>query len=99
MLENKTQSGIAAVLSFIFNGLGHIYLGQIKKGLFIIFLSVVFMAIFITGASVLGINFINGVFFSKLNIFAAIFLIVGLTGIGIVGIYSILDSYKTAVKA
>ena len=54
MEKENIQPGMAAVLSFIFNGLGQIYNGQIKKGLFIIFLSSISMFIFIIGAILIG---------------------------------------------
>jgi TM2 domain-containing membrane protein YozV len=41
---------IAAILSFVFNGLGQIYNGEIKKGLTLIFLSGISLLILIIGA-------------------------------------------------
>ena len=49
MVENKPSPGIAAVLSFVFNGLGQIYNGEIKKGLILIFISALCMLLMISG--------------------------------------------------
>ena len=54
MEKVNSHPGTAAVLSFIFNGLGQIYNGQIKKGLFVIFLSTLSLLIFILGAISIG---------------------------------------------
>jgi TM2 domain-containing membrane protein YozV len=44
--EHKTE-GLAAVLSFIFVGLGQIYNGQIGKGILFIILGIIFAALMI----------------------------------------------------
>ncbi len=43
MLDHKNP-GIAAVLSFLFTGLGQIYNGQIAKGIVFVILGIVFLA-------------------------------------------------------
>lgn len=93
-----THPGIAAVLSFIFNGLGQLYNGQIAKGLVIIFLSSVSMLIFIMGAVLIGFWLVGKVWFLG-QIISGLFLFsLGLIFICILGIYSILDAYRLALK-
>jgi len=97
--------GIAAVLSFIFNGLGQLYNGQIKKGLWLMFLSSLSMLVLIVGAILighwllscfkLGICLIN----IKELILGVVLFFLGLIFICIIGIYSIFDAYKTAKKS
>jgi len=85
--------GTAAVLSFIFNGLGHLYNGQIKKGLWLIFLSSSSIIIVVIGAATLIACFLSAR--SMQLMWYGIFLFAG--GIAVacfIGIYSIFDSYK-----
>lgn len=94
----KPYPGTAAVLSFVVNGLGQIYNGQIIKGLVLVFFS--FM-----GVTVLIISGIP-LWFSLLgkelperdpNFNLALFLMV-LVLVGILSIFSIFDAYKVAAK-
>jgi len=91
----KHHAGIAAVLSFLFTGLGQIYNGQIKKGLILMFFSGVGMIMLVLGAIILG-----GIFLAKFPLsmlFAGIFLIsIGFTVICIAGVFSIGDAFKNA---
>lgn len=61
---------IAGILSFVFPGVGHLYLGKVKKGLLLMVVNII---------SILTIG-----------------LIVGIFGMLIAWIYSILDSVKLA---
>jgi len=87
--------GTAAVLSFIFNGLGQLYNGQLKKGLWIIFLSTLTLI-----TSVIGAGFIFFWIFAKARIqflyWGAFIFIISILFTCIVGIYSIFDAYKSA---
>ncbi|MCM8762225.1 MAG: hypothetical protein NC929_02755 [Candidatus Omnitrophica bacterium] len=89
---------IAALLSFLFNGLGQIYNGEIKKGLTLIFFSGVSMLVLILGA-VFIFYFIKGEF-SPLTflVWGIVLFFVGLTGMIIIGIYSISDAYYKAKR-
>lgn len=99
MEREKSHPGMAAVLSFIFNGLGQIYNGQIKKGLAIIFFSSLSLFIFIIGAILIGF-WLFGKFISPLQIILGIFLFCfGFVVICVLGIWSIFDAYKVAGKA
>lgn len=98
MEEKITNPGTAAVLSFIFSGLGQIYNGQIKKGLLIIFFSTMSMLIFIVGAVLIAM-WLLGKFVSIFHIiFGLSFSCLGIILICILGIWSIFDAYNLAKK-
>ncbi len=88
---------IAALLSFIFNGLGQIYNGEIKKGLTLIFLSGVSLLILIIGA-IFIFYFIRVISPISFLIWGVVLFFLGLTGMIIIGIYSISDAYNKAKK-
>lgn len=95
---NKCHPGLAAVLSFIFNGLGQLYNGQIFKGLLIIFLSTVSLLVLIIGATLISLWLIGEIIFSRQVIFGSVLFFISLVFICILGIYSILDAYRVASK-
>jgi hypothetical protein len=96
--KKQSNPGIAAVLSFIFSGLGQIYNAQIKKGLFVIFLSCLSIFILIVGAILIGFWLFGKVLFAHEFIWGAVIFAVGLLFICILGIWSILDAYNVAKK-
>jgi hypothetical protein len=96
--ERKRDPGLAAVLSFVFNGLGQLYNGEIIKGLVIIFISAVSMLIFIIGSILIGLWLTGKVVFAKELTWGLVLFFAGLVLICILGIYSILDAHKTALQ-
>jgi TM2 domain-containing membrane protein YozV len=96
--NNKSHPGTAAVLSFLFNGLGQLYNGQILKGLMIIFISVVSMMILIVGSIIIAFWILGKILSIQLLIWGIALFIIGLILICIFAIYSILDAYQTAAK-
>ncbi|MCM8817915.1 MAG: hypothetical protein NC915_00285 [Candidatus Omnitrophica bacterium] len=88
---------IAALLSFVFNGLGQIYNGEIKKGLTLIFLSGVSLLILIIGA-IFIFYFLKALVSIGFLIWGVCLFFFGLIGIIIIGIYSISDAYNKAKK-
>lgn len=95
---DKQNPGIAAVLSFLFNGLGQIYNGQIAKGLVIMLFSTIAMAITLIGA-VLLIHFILSGFLYPIELIIGLSLLIfGIITIAILGIYNIYDAYNVAKK-
>ena len=99
MNENKiSHAGLAAVFSFVFNGLGQLYNGQIFKGLTIIFLSSVSMLVFIIGAILIGLWLRGKIIISSQAIFGGALFSISLIFICILGIYSIVDAYRVASK-
>ena len=100
MLEQntKTHPGTAAVLSFIFNGLGQLYNGQILKGLLIIFFSAISMLILIIGSILIGFWLLGKVLSIKILSLGIGLFLIGIISICVVGIYSIIDAYRIASK-
>ena len=94
--RRTSHPGIAAVLSFLFNGLGQIYNGQLKKGLLLVAISSLSMLIMIISAILIGCWFMGEVFSPVHLIFSVAGFILAVVFIGILGVYSIFDAYKTA---
>ncbi|MFA5096981.1 MAG: hypothetical protein WC478_06540 [Candidatus Omnitrophota bacterium] len=90
--------GLAAIFSFIFNGLGQFYNGELAKGFWIMLCSSAGMLILIAGAILIGFWLAAKVVFtSQLLLGIALFLL-GLTVICVVGIWSIIDAYRCASR-
>jgi len=96
--NNLPHPGVAAVLSFIFNGLGQLYNGQIQKGLLIIFISAVSMLVLIIGSILIAFWLLGKVVSINALIWGLALFLIALVSICIIGIYSILDAYHTAAK-
>lgn len=92
----KQNPGVAAVLSFVFNGLGQIYNGQIAKGLTIMFISSIAMIITLIGGVLLGSFILSGFLYTPQLILGSILFLLGIAAIAILGIYNIYDAYNTA---
>ena len=95
---SQTNPGVAAALSFLVSGLGQIYNGQIKKGLFTIFLSSMALLVVLTGAffiiySSIFLRFDMGFFIGSIVIMAS-----GIIVLAVIGITSIFDAYNFAKK-
>ena len=88
--------GVAAVLSFLFNGLGQIYNGQIAKGLSLMALSTVLMIGLVVGAVACGYYFLTGFRQGWALRWALWYLIPSVLGIALLGVYNIFDAYATA---
>ena len=95
----KSHPGVAAVLSFIFNGIGQIYNGQILKGLLIIFFSTIGMILVLVGAALLGYWILAKAPYINFLIIGALLFGIGLIFISILGIYSIIDAYQVAKRS
>lgn len=89
------NSGVAAVLSFIFCGLGQLYNGQIFKGLVIIFFAGLSLLFIVLGAVLIYFWFLQQAFLQLIWIGSALFII-GTIIICIISVYSIFDAYKQA---
>ena len=98
MEQKVNNAGLAAVFSFVFNGLGQLYNGQILKGLVIIFLSAISMLVLIIGSIFLGYWLLGKIMFGKGLILGLALFLIGLVSICVLGIYSIMDAYRTAAK-
>ena len=98
MTGEVKNPGVAAVLSFVFNGLGQLYNGQIIKGLVIIFISTLNVLIFMAGSILIGFWILNKVIFERQLVCGLVLFCIGLVFICILGIYSIFDAYRIAAK-
>lgn len=99
MEEKKYPNpGVAAVLSFLFTGLGQLYNGQITKGLTLISVSGVSILLFIIGAALTAYS-IFGVTGFRALIVGLVLIILSILVIAIAGIYNIYDAYNTAKKS
>lgn len=92
----KPHPGTAAVLSFLFNGLGQIYNGQIRKGLKVIFFSFLSMLIFIIGSATVIIWMLGGDVSGKILFLGIALFLCGGALVCFLGMYSIFDAYKFA---
>ena len=96
-MDNYKNPGVAAVLSFIFTGLGQIYNGHIGKGLALMFISAVSMGCLIIGAILIWAWFINVGVSGFLILWIGISLmVISILVIAIAGIYNIYDAYNVA---
>ena len=96
-MANHKNPGVAAVLSFVFTGLGQVYNGEIKKGLILMFISAVSLVCVIIGAIITGYCFINVGMFELSSLMLGVALMaVGISVIIIAGIYNIYDAYSRA---
>ena len=93
---NGRGAGTAAVLSFVFNGLGQLYNGQLAKGMVIIFLSSISMVILVLGSICIGMWLLGRVTGTYILTTGIALFALGLIATCWLGIYSILDAYKGA---
>ncbi|MBM3249906.1 MAG: hypothetical protein FJZ09_03545 [Candidatus Omnitrophica bacterium] len=98
MPKVSPHPGVAAVLSFVYNGLGQLYNGQIKKGLWIIFFSSLGILIFIVGALILGLWLLGKISSAGMALTGFLLLLSGLVDICLIGAFSIYDAYNYAIK-
>ena len=98
MDETRHRAGIAAVLSFLFSGLGQLYVGKINRGLFIMSISALSMILIIVGAVFAGHWFLFQAYPVAELIIGLSLLLVGIVIAGIVGVYSIFNAYNEALK-
>ena len=92
MKRNKGDSGTAAVLSFVFSGLGQLYKGQIVKGLVIIFFAGSSLLLVVLGAVLVYLWLTQQLIFNLLWMGITLFII-GLILVCVIGAYSIFDAY------
>ncbi len=100
MNEKKVENhpGVAAVLSFLFSGVGQIYNGQIAKGLFLVAWTVVGLVLVLLGALGLGAMLYQNIFLLKAVFLSGAMMAAGGAIVCATGIYSIVDAYKGADK-
>lgn len=94
----KSHPGLAAILSFLFVGLGQLYNGQISKGLALIFSSAVSMVVLIFGSVLMSFFLLGKIASFKIFVLGFGIFLVGLISICLLGAYSINDAYLVATK-
>jgi len=94
----RQNPGVAAILSFVFNGLGQLYNGEISKGLAIIFFSSLSLFVFILGSILIALWLLGKFFFVKWLVLGLALFFISLIAIAALGIYSIFDAYKVASR-
>lgn len=94
--EIKSHPGVAAVLSFLFNGLGQLYNGQIFKGLLIIFISAVSTLVLVIGGILIAFWLQGKDWAGQQAVLGIVLFLSGTGAICFLGIYSILDAYRVA---
>ena len=98
MNQETKNPGVAAVLSFLFNGLGQLYNGQIFKGLVLIFLSFLNILFSVLGAILIGFWLLGKKIFPFQLLLGLWLFFLGLFFIALLGIYSIFDAYRGSLK-
>ena len=98
MEQKITHPGLAAVLSFIFSGIGQLYNGQIKKGLLIVLFSVISIFIFLIGSIFISFWLLGKLIFRGELVLGLALFFIGIIAICVLGLYSIFDAYKVALK-
>jgi TM2 domain-containing membrane protein YozV len=92
----EAHPGVAAVLSFVFSGLGQIYNGQIRKGLWFVALATLGLTFVLLGASAIAAglqyNFLN----LKIAIASLAAIMIGGALVCWIGVRSIYDAYANA---
>lgn len=94
----RINPGLSAVLSFLWNGLGQLYNGEIKKGLTIMSVSAASMLVVVIGAVMVGQFLLMQTMSVPQLVWGLILLVLGIVSIAVVGIYNIYDAYNTALK-
>ena len=98
LTRRRGHPGTAAVLSFVFNGLGQLYNGQIQKGLLLIAVSALSIFVFIIGSIFIGFWLWGKVIFCRQLFWGLVLFLLGMISVCWLGIYSIFDAYKEAQK-
>ncbi|MFC1594021.1 hypothetical protein ACFL38_01710 [Candidatus Omnitrophota bacterium] len=98
MDDKKHRAGIAVVLSFLFSGLGQLYVGKIRRGLMIMSISAVSMIFIIVGAVLAGHWLLTMRFPRSELVLGLALLLAGIIAAGIAGVYSIYNAYKEALE-
>ena len=95
-VQAQKHPGTAAVLSFIFSGVGQLYNGQLCKGLVLIFCAAFSLCIFIAGSLLVGMYIVGRVVFAGQLLWGGVCMVAGLLLVCVTGIYSIVNAYKVA---
>lgn len=92
----QSHPGVAAVLSFIFSGVGQIYNGEIRKGLVHIAVTTTGLVLVLVGALAFGVCLYAKCLSLKIAVASVAFMFIGGVIICVIGVHSIYDAYKNA---
>ena len=96
--RRNINPGLAAILSFLYSGLGQLYNGQIKKGMVIISFTSLGVMLTITGGILVGAYLLGKLVLRLELVWGLVLLLAGILLICSVGTYSIFDAYNGAKK-
>lgn len=96
--KRNVNPGLAAILSFLYSGLGQLYNGQIKKGMVIISFTSLGIMLTITGGILVGAYLLGKLVLRLELVWGLVLLLAGMLLICCVGTYSIFDAYNDAKK-
>jgi len=96
--RRNINPGLAAILSFLYSGLGQLYNGQIKKGMVIISFTSLGVMLTITGGILVGAYLLGKLVLRLELVWGLALLLTGILLICCVGTYSIFDAYNGAKK-
>ena len=96
--KRNINPGLAAILSFLYSGLGQLYNGQIKKGMVIISFTSLGIMLTITGGILVGAYLLGKLVLCLELVWGLVLLLAGMLLICCVGTYSIFDAYNGAKK-
>lgn len=94
--KRNINPGLSAILSFLYNGLGQLYNGQIKKGLLIISFTSSGIILTVLGAVLIGHYLLAKLVWRLELICGLALLLAGMLLICGIGSYSIIDAYNSA---
>ena len=98
METDKRESGIAAVLSFFFNGLGQLYNGHIVKGLLVMLGSTFGIVVLILGSLLIALWLLGKEFMDNQMAVGSSLFVLGLAVMCVFGVYSIVDAYRVGSR-
>ncbi len=96
--KRNINPGLAAILSFLYSGLGQLYNGQIKKGMVIISFTSLGIMLTIAGGILVGAYLLGKLVLHLELVWGLVLLLAGILLICCVGTYSIFDAYNDAKK-
>ncbi|MDD5347436.1 MAG: hypothetical protein PHT59_02340 [Candidatus Omnitrophica bacterium] len=94
--RRRNHPGVAAVLSFFFNGLGQLYNGEILKALLIMALSLACLLVVVISAVLVGFCVLNNMLFSALLAKGVVVFVLSTAAVAVLAVYSIIDAYHAA---
>lgn len=96
--NSSANPGTAAVLSFVFNGLGQIYNGQILRGLTIVLFSFFGLLVLIIAGIPIVYWLLGNTMPKNILILSGCIFLSGLFFVCALSVFSVFDAYRSALK-